>query len=573
MTRKLNITLAIMVALVMILSACSSNDAAPEKTTQPSEPEATESSEGSSEESARSGGTIIMASSSEPGNLNPVVWPTTSDTDVTNLMIDCLVVPDENLKMVGSLAKDWTISEDGKTYTFNLVEGVKWHDGEPFTAYDVEFTFTSIANPAYDAGSTSRIMPVAGAQEYRDGAADHITGIEVIDNLTISFTTVEASAAFLPNLYIGIVPKHILGDVSPAEWAKHETNRAPVGTGPFKFVEWKTGEYIKVEANMDYFKGEPQVDEIIYRFGDKDTMLAAFLNQEIDITSVPIAEVESVASVPFANIAVQNNLSVYYIGCNLIADHVNNENVRKAISMGINKDLLAKSILGEYGAREDDIFPSSHWSHSPNISVFDYDVESAKQLLEDAGYTMGDNGFYAKDGDELALTLEVPTGNQEREASAVIIKQDLAKIGINVELQLLDFPTLVTKLLPSNDDGTKRQVTADDFDFYILGFGVEADPDEYKPYFHDAFMPPNGYNFCGYSDPYINELFEKQITQMDQDERQATFWEIGEYISAQQPWIPLYKQSKPYVYNSKVGNFGADMRGVTMDAMYWTVND
>ncbi len=569
MKRKTGLLLVVVMLMTVLLAACSGGATEPTNSPVNSDtPQATDAQ--SSEET---GGTLIMASSSEPGNLNTVIWPTTSDTDVTNLMYDSLFVPDKDLQMVGELAKEYTVSEDGKTYTITLQDNVKWHDGEPFTAYDVEFTFTSLAHPEYDAGSTSRIMPVVGAQEYRDGKADHIEGIKVIDEKTISFTTIEPTAPFLSNLYIGVLPKHILGDVSPAEWAKHETNRAPIGTGPFKFVEWKTGEYIKVEANKDYFKGAPKLDEIIYRFGTKDTMLAAFLNKEIDIVSVPIADVEAVKAADFAEVTVQGNLSVYYLGCNLLNKHLSDVNVRKAIAMGINKEVLVKSILGEYGQREDDIFPSKHWSSSPNITKFDYDVDGAKALLEESGYTMNANGFYEKDGEELSLTLEVPTGNQEREDSCVIVKQDLSKIGINVELQLLDFPTLVTKLLPKDENGVKRQVTADDFDFYCLGFGVEADPDEYRPYFHTDFMPPNGYNFCNYADDHINELLEKQKNVVDPEERKAIFWEIGEYISAQQPWIPLYDQDKPYVYNKKVSGFTADMRGVTFDAENWSISE
>lgn len=519
----------------------------------------------------RSGGSVIIAGESEPGNLNPVIWATTSDTNVTHMIFDSLVIPDRNLKLVGRLAKDWEISEDGKTYTFHLQEGVKWHDGVPFTAEDVEFTFTMLAHPDYDMGATSRVMPVVGAEAFRNGEADSIEGIKVIDDHTISFTTEEPSAPFLASLFIGVIPKHILEGISPPEWAEHETNRAPIGTGPFKFSEWKAGQYIALEANMDYFLGAPSLDKIIYRFGDQNTMLSAYLNQEVDIAPVPVSEYESVKDVGFGEIKLQDQLVVYYIGFNLRNDFFKHAELRQAMAYGTNRELIVSSVLGEFGTVEDDVFPSSHWSHNPEITRFPYDPDKAKDLIESMGYTMNDDGFYEKDGKVLGLTLEVPTGKKEREQTAVLLKQDWEAIGIKTELQFLDFPTLVTKLLPKTKDGKQRAVTKDDFDAYILGYGVEADPDEYRPYFHSAFMPPNGYNFCGYDTDTMDEMMDAQRQEMDFNKRQQLFWKIGEEICAGQSWLPIYGVNVLFAKNNRVEGFEPDFRGVTFNAREWSV--
>jgi peptide/nickel transport system substrate-binding protein len=172
--------------------------------------------------------------------MNPLIFATTSDTNITYMIYDSLVKPDDQLKLVGSLAKSWDVSADGLTYTFHLNEGVKWHDGEPFTAKDVAFTFTSLANPAYDGGAYSRIQPVAGAEDFHNNKAQGVSGIKVIDDNTITFTLVKPNASFLANLSIGIIPEHILKDVSPSDWAKNDFNRNPIGTGPFKFVKWES---------------------------------------------------------------------------------------------------------------------------------------------------------------------------------------------------------------------------------------------------------------------------------------------------------------------------------------------
>lgn len=521
--------------------------------------------------SGRSGGSIIIAGESEPGNLNPVIWATTSDTNVTHMIYDCLLVPDRNLKMIGRLAKDWDISEDGKTYTFYLNEDVTWHDGAPFTAADVEFTFTMIANPDYDMGATARIMPVVGAEAYKNGEADSIEGIKVIDDLTISFTTIEPSAPFLSNFYIGVIPKHLLEDVTPSEWAENATNRAPVGTGPFKFTEWKSGQYIGLEANMDYFMGAPELDKIIYRFGDQNTMLAAFMNKEIDIAPLPLSEYETISALGFAEVKEQDQLSVYYIGYNLRNEFFQNAEIRKAMAYATNRELIVDSVIGKFGAVANDVFPTSHWSHNPNITTFSYNLEKSAELIEAQGFAKNKDGFYEKDGKVLGLTLEVPTGKKEREQTAVLLKQDWEAAGIKTELQFLDFPTLVTKLLPRTNEGKQRAVSQDDFDAYILGYGVEADPDEYTPYFHTSYMPPNGYNFCGYSTPTMDALLEAQSTEVDFDARQQLFWEIGEEICAGQAWMPLYTVSMLFAKNDNVEGFEPDFRGVTFNAKDWSL--
>jgi len=576
--RKLVFVVVVVTMLVMAACTPAAPQNAPAEQPVDSTAPSTDATQPAPAESAaeetpvRSGGVVTIAQEGEPGNLNPMVWATTSDTNITHMIFDSLVRPDEQLIIEGSLAKDWTVSEDGKTYTFTLYDNVKWHDGEPFTANDVAFTFTSLADPTYDAGAYSRVEPILGAADFHNGTADSVAGIKVIDDYTIEFTLTEANASFLANMFIGVLPEHILKDVSPADWAKDDFNRAPIGTGPFKFVKWEPAQYIELAANMDYFKGAPNLDGIIYRFGDQNTMLAAFMNQEVDIVPVPVAEVENVKTLDFAEVKTSNDLSVYYIGFNLLNDHFKDVKVRQALAYAVNKELIVTSILGEYGEVCEDLFPNAHWSHNPDVTTYPYNPDQAMALLEEAGYTKNASGIYEKDGKELKFTIEVPTGKKEREKTAVMLKQMWDEIGLNVEIRQLDFPTLVTKLLPKDKEGKQRTVTAEDYDAYILGFGVEADPDEYRPYFHSAFMPPNGYNFVSYSDPDMDELLINQLLETDQEARQAIFWEIGKKLSDEQPWIPIYGQKSVFVSNVKVQGFTPDFRGVTFNAREWSIS-
>lgn len=583
MKRASMLLFALLLVTSLVLSACAAPTPTPASASEnevpateapeaesPSDPESEAEPEAEPEVESP-GGTVTIAQASEPGNLNPFIWPTTSDTNVTHMIFDSVMRPDEQLNMVGGLATEWSVSDDGLVYTFKLHENVVWHDGEPFTANDVFFTFNSLADPRYDSGSYSRVAPVRGATAFHNGEADSVEGIRVVDDYTIEFTLEEANASFLAQLFIGVIPEHILGDVSPADWAKHDFNRAPIGTGPFKFVKWEPGQYIEVAANEDYFLGAPKLDGVITRFGDQNTMLAAFMNQEVDIAPVPVAEVANVETLDFAEVKASNDLSVYYVGFNTLNPHFKDIKVRQAMAHAINKDLIVTSILDEFGYVMDDLFPLAHWSHNPDVTTYPYDLAKAQSLLEEAGYVKNANDVYEKDGQPLAFTFEIPTGNKEREKTSVMLQQMWTELGVQVDILQLDFPTLVTKLLPQDNEGKQRAVTADDYDAYILGFGVEADPDEYRPYFHTDFMPPNGYNFISYSDPNMDEMLEQQLIETDPDARQEIFYQIGKQLSDEVPWIALYGQNSVFVSNTKVQGFAPDFRGVSFNARQWSI--
>jgi peptide/nickel transport system substrate-binding protein len=563
--RKWKLMSLIFVLFVLLIGCTAKESTTPNESEKENDPP--------KEEVVKEGGTLTFAYNSEPGNLNPVIWATTSDTNVTHMVFDSLVIPDKELKMVGSLAENWEVSEDGKTYTFHLKKDVSWHDGQPFTAKDVEFTFTSLADGTYDAGAYWRVEPVVGVEEYKAGTADKVAGIEVVDDHTIKFTTKEPFAPFLSGLFIGILPQHVLKDVKPGEWAKHESNRAPIGTGPFKFVKWETGQYIELAANKEYFGGSPKLDRVFVRFGDANTMLASVLSKDVDIAPVPIADTASVQSLDYASLVTQTNLSVYYVGFNSKNDHFKDKKVRQALAYAVDKQSIVQSIIGEYGEVADDVFPSKHWSHNPDLPIYNFDGSKSESLLEEAGYQKNSKGIFEKDGKELSFMMEVPTGTKEREKSAVLLKQMWEKVGVKVELRSLDFPTLVTKLLPKTDDGKQREVTKDDYEAYILGFGIEADPDEYRSYFGTAYMPPNGYNFVGYSDPTVDDLLEKQTMETDFTKRQQLIWEVGKKLAEDEIWIPLYEQNSPYVVNNRVTGFEPDFRGISFNSKDWGVKE
>lgn len=519
--------------------------------------------------SDESGSSIIIGQSSEVANLNPMIQPRTPDSNVQCLIFDYLVIPDENLNYVGDLAESWDISDDGTVYTFHLQEGVKWHDGEDFNADDVVFTLTALASPEYTGGNEGRVMSIVGASEYQAGTADSVEGIKKIDDYTVEITLASPNAAFLSNMYVAMLPEHILGEESPADWGNDDFNRAPIGTGKYKFVEWEAGQYISLERNDEYFGTMPSIENVVVQFGADTTLVAALLNGEIDVLyNLPATEIENVEAVDGVGVYNYEMMSVYYIGLNQLDPDLSDLRVRQALAYALDKQTIVDTVYGETATVANDIFPDNHWSHNPDVTVYEYNPEKAMALLEEAGYTMNDStGFYEKDGETLHLTYDMSTSTDGRQVAA-LIQQYWKAIGVEMEVIEQDFATLAySKLLPNN---ATEETTAESFQCYTLGFGVEADPEEYNAYLSTS-TGAGSWNFIHYSNPQVDELFQQQLLETDPDARADCFHQIAQIISDDVPWIPLYNKATSTGLSDRVQNFTADFRGINFQIEKWTL--
>ncbi|AZI44997.1 hypothetical protein EHF33_19040 (plasmid) [Deinococcus psychrotolerans] len=517
------------------------------------------------------GGTATIAQNSEPGNLNPLIFPTTYDTNIEELVFNALVKPTADLNYQGDLAKSWTFSPDKKTITFKLNPGIKWSDGQPLTAQDVAFTLTAIASPKYNGGAFSQVEILSGADAYHDGKASKVSGINVINPTTIALTTDKVYAPILATMAgIMILPEHIYGKIPVENWQKDATNRSPVGSGPFVFKQYRSGELIELAANKNYFAGRPCLDRLIVRFGDANTMLAALVNGEVDAAPVPVPSVASVKANPKVKLTTVNQLNFDYVGTNLRNPILAEQAVRTAMAYAINRKAIVTGLMSGYGNVVDTLFPKSHWAYPTSVKPIPYDPALAQKTLDDAGWKMS-GGVRSKGGKTLKFRLFYTTGNPVRERGAALIQANLRQVGIQVDLQSMDFPTLVTYLLPKDGQSKPRAVNAGDFDLFILGFGIERDPSEYLSYFTADGQPPNGYNFTGYTDPAGGNLLMKGQETVNQTARKSLYNQFGVLMRDQLPWIPLTQAQALYGNQTRLHNFAPDIRGVNVNVMKWWV--
>lgn len=534
--------------------------------------------------------TLIIGSTSAPRTLNPLYFPSRQDGIVTNLIFDNFVEPNEEGEIVGSLVDSIDISEDGLTYTFKLVEGVTWHDGEVFDGDDVVATLELLAHPSYT-GGVDRTGDIVGVEEYaaavEAGEEDaSISGVVLSeDKMTVEITIKDVSAAFLPGLYIQILPEHKIVDFDIANLEEDPFNSNPVGTGPYVFEEWEVGTKISVSANENYFKGAPSIDNMIVKFGD-----AVALTTQLEAGEIDMLEVDKNGYTTFDGNAdfityTYPMSSVNYIGFRTAEGRaedtasyrpVYDVEIRQALAYATNEATLVDAAYGVAGYVHDSIFPKGSIGDSPNDPAYEYNVEKAKELIEAAGYVMGTDGFYEKDGQVLEVELLYAESNT---AVAEILKEQWKQAGVDANIKLLDFGALIDVLLRQSDaDGNVKEDgstydeetlgTDANFDAYLLGFAQESDPNEYAQYFIDD----NFWNFYHYQNEDVQAWFVQQAVQVEVADRSETLHKISEQISTDLPWYTYAGANEIIVATSNLTGFNPDSRGYTMNAYQWELN-
>lgn len=457
-----------------------------------------------------------------PSFLNPILFTDSTSHAVVRMVFNGLFKQDDDLNMVPDLVQSYTISDDGLVYTFRLHASVTWHDGAPFTADDVVFTFNTLLDPSTN--TVRRGHFVINNQPVR---------FEALDAYTVQATLPQPYAPFLSVLDIGILPKHALKDE-----AINTTNfnRQPIGTGPFKFVEWKPDQYIRLMRNDAYFKSPAKLNGIIMKIiPDSSTSLVALKRGEIDMSGIPGKDIAAIQQLPWLDFYTYSRLNYSYIGLNLQRKPLNHPLVRQAMTMAINKQTIIDSVLRGYG--EPAYIPSSplSWAYPPlsGINTHSYNPDAARRLLEDAGYVynLQEKG-YEKDGERLAFTLLVAQGSKDGERIAQIVQRFLVAIGIQMDIQIMEWSSLL-KTIHSN-------VSPKPFDAIMLGWGFDInDPDDAYTSWHGS-QYPNGGNVNGYLNPNTDALLDKGRVTMNKQQRKAIYAEFYAIISNDAPYIFLF---------------------------------
>ena len=450
-------------------------------------------------------GILRFSLGGEVSILNPILSTDTSSSAVEGPIFTGMVKVNEKLEMVPDLAQKWTVSKDGKTWTFYLRKDVKWHDGVPFAAEDVKFTFDSVLNP--------KINSVRRSDYIIDGVPIQF---KVIDEYTVQAVLPKPFAPFLVHAGMSIIPKHLLEgkDINTAAF-----NRKPVGTGPFIFKEWQTGDHVTVVRNPFYYLGKPLLSKIIYKvIPDENSRLVAFEADETDETDIPPKDYTRMKTVKGVNVFEFDILMYTYLGFNLANPKFADRRVRQALAYATDKKQLVN--LVHRGLATPAYAPSSpvSWAYSENVPKYVYDPEKARQLLKEAG------------AENLEFTILVNQGNKEREKAAVILQQQYKKVGVKVHVRVMEWSALL-KIINAPKDPK-------DFEAVIIGWSLGLDPDAYSIWHSSQY--PKGFNFIKYRNPEVDKLLELGRTTVEKSKRKKIYAKLWKIIAEDQPYVFLW---------------------------------
>ncbi|WP_305044363.1 peptide-binding protein [Geoalkalibacter sp.] len=463
------------------------------------------------------GDTIIQGSIGEPSTLIPALAADSASSDINGLVYSGLVRYDKYLQIEGELAESWDISEDGLTLTFHLRRDVRWHDGMPFTSADVLFTYQLMVDPHTPTAYADRYLQVVEA--------------EAPDPHTFRVRYAEPLASALISWGLAIHPKHLLEgqDVSRSPLA-----RRPVGTGPYRFVEWVSGQRLVLEANPDYFEGRPYINRVIYRIiPDPSTMFLELQAGNLDqmgLTPIQFARQTDTATFKRRFNKYRYPASSYvYLGYNLRRPMFQDQRVRQALSHAINRQELVDGVLLGLGQVATGPYKPGTWPHNPQVRDYAFDPARALELLAEAGWrdTDGD-GLLDKEGRPLSFTILTNQGNDQRVKSGEIIQRRLREIGIDVRLRVIEWASFL-----------KEFVNTGNFDALIMGWTIPPDPDAYAVW-HSSKTRPGELNFIGFENAEVDELLEKGRRTLDQAERKKYYDRFQEILAEEQPYTFLF---------------------------------
>jgi peptide/nickel transport system substrate-binding protein len=514
--------LCLMIIIVILVSGCSSKSIPLPKKLE-----------------MKHGGQLIYGSLQEPNTLNPFLSDFLATAEVSSLIFSGLVVTNDKGEWTPDLAlevptlQNGGVSQDGLTVKYKLRSGVMWHDGKPLTAEDVRFTWQMIMNPKANVVS-------------RDGY-NKILSIETPDQNTVIVRFREYYAPYL-TLFPRILPKHVLessGDIN-----KDPFNRAPIGTGPFKFKEWRLSEAVILEANTAYYKGKPNLDQIVYKvIPDNNIMLAQLKNGEVDVvTNVPFSQIDQVKGIEGVKVITTPNMIWEHLDFNLDNSLFQDVKVRQAISLGIDKQAIITNVFKNAASLAlGDQSPLS-WGYNPAAKPIARDVAAAREMLTQAGWKQGTDGIFVKGGRKLAFSLSVPAGIKSREIVAQTISQQLKEVGIQVEVVVVDTKKFFGQVLKNRG-----------FDTAMYAWVAGVDPNNVNLW-HSKKIPSRanqyeGQNYPGWRNPEIDALVEQGARTVNIESRKQIYFRIQELLAQECPVIPLYFRTNIDIVKNTVENY------------------
>lgn len=476
-----------------------------------------------------------------PKFLDPASVDSVYDALPVGQIFDGLVALDPGLNVIPALADTWTISRDGRTYTLHLRDGVRFHDGTPLVADDVVYSIRRLLDPSRDKKSigASYLQVVEGAPAFSSGRSRGLPGLVAVDPQTVQIRLARPYLSFLEVLAMDdlrVVPKHVLTSIGEAGFRK-----TPVGTGPFRFVS-RDAASLRLVANPDYFGGAPYLDEVVIFFPgpeERDGGNARFLAGETEIVEPSSDALPQLLHDPDVELHRYQDLSLSFMGLNTGSRLLEDERVRRAIAMAIDRKALAE--VAPSNRREaQGILPPGLPGYSPTPKALPYDPDAARRLLAEAGYPKGRGmppiPFYSAQSTTSAT-----------EKTYAILTSNLAAIGLTLDVRPTSWSNLIAHI--------------EDNDAASFQLGWVADLPDPDAFLRTLFEPGGSANYFSFLDRDTAAALERGASETNPIERAKIYRELEKSILAKAPLVPLFHTvgmiaSRRSVHGFKPGPLG-----------------
>ncbi len=476
--------------------------------------------------------TTLVYGSGDYTRINPAM---DEHGEINILIFSGLTAHNGENQVVPGLAESWDFDAETCTYTFHLRENVQWHDGEPFSAGDVKFTIEAIMDP--ENGSEN-------APNYED-----VEEITVIDDQTISFKLSAPNVAFLDYMTMAILPEHLLAgeDMQTSDFF-----RSPVGTGPYKLESWDEGQAIVLVKNEDYYLGTPNIDRIIFKIVPDDNAKALQMQSgELDLALLTPRDAQLFDGVEGYNCYEMQTSDYRGIMFNFANPYwTENRDLIPAICYGIDREAIINAVLlgrgiPAYGPLQRNVY------NNEDVEHYDYNPEKARSVLENAGCTLGDDGFYYRNGEKIGFVISVGAGDQVRVDIAQAAAQQLRQIGIDCSVEI---PAVV-------DWGGQMA--------YLIGWGSPFDADDHT---YKVFGTGKGANYSSYSNPLVDQYLTEARQSDDPQVRAEAYARFQEELAKDPAFAFICYVDADYVAKSSIHGISPDtVMGHHGVGIFWNV--
>jgi peptide/nickel transport system substrate-binding protein len=508
------------------------------------------------------GGTLVAGADEMSGNFNPAYYSSVQDAYVINTVFDKLIEMDVNGEYQPSAAESWEFSEDAKEITFKLKKDMTFSDGEKVTADDVVFSYQLLADKSYTGRYGSVVKDLVGYKEYSKGKTEEFKGVVAVDEYTVKFSFTEPLRTNLANCAFEIMPEHYYG----ANWKVGDTKSIeaittkPIGSGPYTLEKFQEKEFVSLKRNPNYYGEGYYIENIVCKFVDQTTDIVELAAQNVDLLPGVIdpEKINEAKSKDFITFNQYDRSGYGYTKFNCESGPTADKKVRQALYYGFN----IKEFVNSYYKDEatGDVLASVQYHPFSQVSwgiddklvsemtEYDFDLEKAKALLDEAGWKVGSSGYREKDGKVMELNVAAMPDHDILNTLIPMWQRDWGE-GLKIKLNIayLEFNTLLDYVIYNSDENV------DKWSIYFMATSITTpDPDSLYSEIHSDYIGTGKDNTARYNNPEVDKLLDEAKSIIDKEEAKPYYNKIAKILNEDAPIVPVYANTYFDMYNKKI---------------------